>query len=680
MASSSTHSGQPASENEQRDFPPTSYTVGWISALPTESIAAQSMLDERHKSPETRNQHDSNTYILGRVGKHNVVMACLDDYGPTRAAMVASNMMSAFPNVRFGLMVGIGGGIPSKENDIRLGDIVVSKPTGEHGGVVQYDLGKMEKDEFHRLDSLNKPPPLLRTAVNALKTRYDFETQISERATTAFKFCPKWEKMFLRPLSQDRLFGPDYEHVSDNQTCEECDRVYELLREERPDPAIPEIHYGKIASGGSVIKKASDRDHLGKRDNAICFDMEAAGLMDDFPCLVVRGICDYSDSHKNKNWQPYAAAVAAAYAKELLLQIPPEAVKSLRPIQNVHWIVPKSVNPFFTGRERILRELRGIFANLAMRKTPCINVSSSMALVVLGKASFWGVFWIDATTEDSIRRGMICAAQRAFNNSSMNFEDAKTEFSNFEYSWLLILDNADNPEINYEQYFPTGNTGNIIMTTRNHDCIKYGTAGHETFEKLDLEDAVELLLKSSGIKKEYRDENEAEASNVVQLLVRHALAITQAGATINQGICNLPNYSKFLTSQQKELLSDYPTQSQSTYGSVYATSEVSVQAMQRSKKSEWKDALALLQILGYFYRDNLSEEIFSRAWDYALNISTWQPHDLLTHLSMWHVHYLRRILPPQASNRDEALMSFGRARQVLRSFSLVSFDPQTSAI
>ena len=59
----------------------------------------------------------------------------------------------------------------------------------------------------------------------------------------------------------------------------------------------------------------------------LCVEMEAAGLMDDFPCLVIRGICDYADSHKNKRWQPYAAATAAAYAKELLSTIPAHVVE-----------------------------------------------------------------------------------------------------------------------------------------------------------------------------------------------------------------------------------------------------------------------------------------------------------------------------------------------------------------
>jgi hypothetical protein len=90
------------------------------------------------------------------------------------------------------------------------------------------------------------------------------------------------------------------------------------------------IHYGTIASGNQVIKDAPTRDRLSKElGGVLCFEMEAAGLMNDFPCLVVRGICDYADSHKNKAWQPYAAATAAACAKSILSLVPAvEAIKT----------------------------------------------------------------------------------------------------------------------------------------------------------------------------------------------------------------------------------------------------------------------------------------------------------------------------------------------------------------
>lgn len=86
---------------------------------------------------------------------------------------------------------------------------------------------------------------------------------------------------------------------------------------------MPMVHYGTIASGNQVMRDGATRDQISYEFRGVlCFEMEAAGLMNNFPCPVVRGICDYADSHKNKRWQPYAAGTAAAYAKELLLVIP----------------------------------------------------------------------------------------------------------------------------------------------------------------------------------------------------------------------------------------------------------------------------------------------------------------------------------------------------------------------
>ena len=112
------------------------YTVGWICALETELAASQAMLDEEHPDlPQAEN--DTNTYTLGRIGQHNVVLACLPSgtTGISAAATAARDLLRGFPRVRFGLMVGVGGGAPSNDpcQDIRLGDIVVSTPTRNHG-------------------------------------------------------------------------------------------------------------------------------------------------------------------------------------------------------------------------------------------------------------------------------------------------------------------------------------------------------------------------------------------------------------------------------------------------------------------------------------------------------------------------------------------------------------------
>jgi nucleoside phosphorylase len=111
------------------------YTVGWFCALPTEATAAQAMLDETYPNLPSTNIHSSNIYVFGRVGNHKVVIATLPSgsYGTTSAATTAKEMLLDFPGIRFGLLVGIGGGIPNEEIDIRLGDVVVSKPQGTIG-------------------------------------------------------------------------------------------------------------------------------------------------------------------------------------------------------------------------------------------------------------------------------------------------------------------------------------------------------------------------------------------------------------------------------------------------------------------------------------------------------------------------------------------------------------------
>jgi nucleoside phosphorylase len=105
--------------------------------------------------------------------------------------------------------------------------------------------------------------------------------------------------------------------------CGNCDRGGGFQRDER-DSTEPEIHYGIIASGNTLVKAAGTRDKIVEDigEECICFEMEAAGLMNHFPCLVIRGICDYADSHKNDRWQRYASATAAAYGKELLAYVP----------------------------------------------------------------------------------------------------------------------------------------------------------------------------------------------------------------------------------------------------------------------------------------------------------------------------------------------------------------------
>ena len=319
------------------------YTVGWICAVETERVVACELLDEeyaRHDEPQIDGLRDSNVYTFGRIHEHHIVVAGLPQgrYGISSATRVAERMRSSFPALRISLMVGIAGGVPSQKHDIRLGDVVVSCPASKHGGIIHYDFGvATQQQEFEETGHLASPPDILLNAVGTLKARHKREGHnISSTIATMLENNRRLRAEYSRPGPRlDRLHKSDYVHSS-QKVCG-CQLLLEnredtdfnesanmVERKQRgPDEDDPTIHYGLIASADRLVKDATLRDALAQKHDVLCFEMEAAGLMNsDLRCLVIRGICDYADTHKNDAWQAYAAATAAAYAKELLEIIP----------------------------------------------------------------------------------------------------------------------------------------------------------------------------------------------------------------------------------------------------------------------------------------------------------------------------------------------------------------------
>ncbi|CAG9983235.1 unnamed protein product [Clonostachys byssicola] len=302
------------------EIDPDDITVAIFCALPYESVAVKYSLDQEFLCRPRASGQKKYVYSFGRIGEHKIVIARPHQMGPVKAAQCAATVCQQFPHVRFALIVGIGAGIPRlPDHDIRLGDIAVSIPKDGHPGVLEYDYGKYERDgAFSLKGCLDKPPPILISADGSLE-----EDEIMNRSPlrsilrTITRQC-----VFKRPSSDDILFHESFHHVSKGEGCARCldvDDEKVLDRPERDKPRLPVVHRGLILSGGGVIKNPDDRNRL-QRDqkDAICFEMEAAGIADEIPCLVVRGICDYADTHKQDEWHYYAAAVAAAYAKALL--------------------------------------------------------------------------------------------------------------------------------------------------------------------------------------------------------------------------------------------------------------------------------------------------------------------------------------------------------------------------
>lgn len=308
------------------------YTVGWIYSVPMEMPVARLVPDEIHP-PLPRSPTDHNTYVLGSLAGYSIAITS-SAYDLRASTEVARDLISSFPSVRFIVFVGIGGGIPSSDRDIRLGDVVIAEPSEWSGRVIQYDLDKvLGVDRFVQHRKLTRSLRFLRTAVEELKATHKLDENrviefISHTESKRIAFGP-YESYLRPPEEEDCLYQADYNHVGPiSDRCASCDGSKIIPRPPRDFDYLrkPALHFGPIASLNSALKDGKLRDQLAQDSGVCCVETGTAGLMSGFPCLVIHGISDYADSHKNRRWQGYAAAAATAYAKELLLRISHDAI------------------------------------------------------------------------------------------------------------------------------------------------------------------------------------------------------------------------------------------------------------------------------------------------------------------------------------------------------------------
>ncbi|EGX54058.1 hypothetical protein AOL_s00004g91 [Orbilia oligospora ATCC 24927] len=583
-------------------LPNSHYTVAWICALPVERAAGCSMLDLEHDGPSEVSLGDDNAYQLGSIGRHNIVIASLPlgSYGTTSAAVVATQMKSTFRSLKVYLMVGIGGGIPKPSHDIRLGDIVISKPENNLGGVVQYDLGKtVKRGHFERCGSLNKPPQILLTAIAGLQASHELKgiNKIRNYLSEAYQKHPNLVEAYTHQGQEhDVLYKADYEHEGDT-TCESCNTDEVVSRKVRKN-MYPVIHYGTIASGNQVIKHGVTRDRIGDDSGAICFEMEAAGLMDHCPCLVIRGICDYSDSHKNKRWQPYAALTAAAYTKELVSQIAPLGISSPlslessspqytnlqitaqagstmrqdpRHVAKQHiFDIPRILHPHFSGRQKYLQQIydalhRGSTSErgaiVSIFGIPGVGKSQlSIKYVMENRNGYNFGFYAIAKTVDhwlssctnialalnlpgagSIDQGQITQALKRWFASNTD--------------WVLIIDDAASSVVELlRSSLPQNLNGHVILSTRDkHIAHEFcPSACCIQLLEMDLTEGKELVLKISS-----REGDTSEvAERISQELGGLPLALEQSVRCAVQRCWNLSTLFDNLQESKLQVVKD----------------------------------------------------------------------------------------------------------------------------
>ncbi|KAI1472666.1 purine and uridine phosphorylase [Daldinia caldariorum] len=302
---------------------PEDYSIIWIAPLEIEAQAALHMLDHKHAGRFPMGPGDDYVYQAGDMCGHNVAIVTLpagQEYGTGSAAAMASQAKKFFPNFWFGLLVGVAAGIPDLKKDplrdIRLGDVLVSMPDTEHSGVVAYDLGRDIGGDIKLLRQghvLAQTATVVRSAIGSIKLDTPQESH---------RFLPYYESMKNERHANGNFMHPGPDH--DKFYQDEGDGTELIVeRTKRPASERTRVWYGPIGSGEKLVRNASKRDVLRDNLGIIGLEMAAAGIMNRIPVGVIMGVCNYADKHANKTWQPYAAAMAAAYAKAVLFEIRP---------------------------------------------------------------------------------------------------------------------------------------------------------------------------------------------------------------------------------------------------------------------------------------------------------------------------------------------------------------------
>ncbi|KAF5589649.1 gamma-glutamylputrescine oxidoreductase [Fusarium subglutinans] len=621
--------GKPQRPVSRADFP-----LAIICALSLESDAIEALFDEHwdchvySKAPG-----DPNSYSTGRIGHHNVVLAYMPEAGKANGASVATHCRVSFPHVKLAIVVGICGVIPfttgprDAHHEIILGDVIVSQ------SVVQYDLGRQHPGSFEfkntNEEALGRPNVEVRSLLSKLKglrARRAFESDMRSFLTLLQQDL-ELAAHYPEP-GTDRLYEATYRHVDKDMSCVKCGCNGKLVPRERLRQDVPEpkVHFGRIASGDTVMKSGEDRDDIARKLGVIAFEMESAGVWDSLPCLVIKGACDYADSHKAKATQNYAAATAAACTKAILRQwVVPTSHDSAGKINISRFLVPFPPNRDFVGRENILASLRQelcfensdeVAALFGLGGAGKTQIALAYAHETHAQNPDLSVFWVYASNEERMKQSyaMIMQQFEIPRGGGLSDLELVKQWLEAEHQkpWLMIVDNADDMNLFYgagglSRYLPTCPQGKLLVTTRNRQVAVRVTKGRCFIEipRMTESEAHELLGGHLGFLRPHVNDLSTLASKLEYL----PLILVQAASFIKENDISISEYLSLLETDKNmiELLDeDFETDGRypDSLRTVTKTWAISFQQIRRQNKL----ASDLLSIMSMFDHQHIPED------------------------------------------------------------------------
>ncbi|KAL2782503.1 hypothetical protein BJX66DRAFT_331145 [Aspergillus keveii] len=645
------------------------FAIAIICALTLEADAIEALFDEtydRLSAIYKKQPGDDNAYFNGRIGSHNVVLCLMPRMGKGNAASVAASLKISYRKIQVGLIVGICGGAPYSptKEEIFLGDVIISE------AVIEYDFGRQYRGGFVRKtgvkDTLGRPNREIQSLLAGLQpqqSRRDLHAKTLQHLRAIQATQARW----CRPSSaEDVLYEASYQHKHYGPTppglclcledpsdevcqaaldtgCEVLGCGEDQIRRRRDSigNCSPTIHIGIVASADIVMKSGEHRDNLVKSEGVIGFEMEGAGVWNNISCIIIKGVCDYADSHKNKAWQAYAAATGAATAKAFLEYWDPTVWEEVNEFHIPLDLTGVPAIEEFIGREE---ELSCLWEYLRPTSARTRKVAVLHGLGGIGKTqlaihfarkqkdNFTAIFWLGGRDRSALVSSLSSFLPRLqgwpVDAKATNKEEAEQRANQVlqwlaqpgNTRWLIIFDNIDeysplqdHSDSGYDiyEFFPKADHGSIIITSRLHGLTELGKPF--PVRKLAYIDATRLLLQSSGFLAEdiTRMGAEQDIIDLVRLLDGLSLAIVIAGSFMRQTGTNVKEYLELYQTSWSALQSQSGPTRHYQQGNMVQTWMVTYQEVEKRDPT----AAKLLLLLAFFNNQDIWYKLLESGLD-----------------------------------------------------------------
>ncbi|KAL2062427.1 hypothetical protein VTL71DRAFT_6693 [Oculimacula yallundae] len=313
-----------------------------------------------------------------------------------------------------------------------------------------------------------------------------------------------------------------------------------------------------------------------------------------------------------------------------------EAAKVTAQPLNRFFSVPAAVKSHgYIGRTAFLEELAGFLiesrapdAGTAQKRFVVEGLGGSgktqfcCKFAELHRENFWGIFHINGSSRETAKESFVEIAEMGGVDRNERAAKHWLRTRSEEQPWMLIIDNADDPDVDVEGFFPEGDRGFLLINTHVVANHKHGTIGRRFFSlnELDKPSSIELLLRLAQVKAPWSESTRDTADVIAKALGYLPLCLVHAATAVAEGVCKLQDYLDSFQNAVSKLRLEFrkrkPTgknRGYDLYLSVYSSYEMIYSKLEDTKTEEYQDAVELLKIFAFFHRQNIGLDVLEAA-------------------------------------------------------------------